>query len=195
MNITINKSELLDEITNKSKPIFYNAEKLALSVDLANSSSKPNFVKQVFEIYFEENESGVPVVGVGGTTLEIPSHGLSKHLEGCNKVALFCVTLGHGADREIERAKSKDMELAVLLDIAFLLLVEKACDKICFDLKNEYTSCELTPRYSLGYEDSPLELQSEFLNVLNAEKRIGVLVTDGGMMLPTKSVTAMIGIK
>ncbi|HKL94288.1 MAG TPA: hypothetical protein VJZ69_03295 [Clostridia bacterium] len=194
MDFSINTQELLDEVTNKSKPIFYNAEKLSLSVDLANSSAKPKFLKKEFPVLFEENEKGIPVVWIVGTTLRIPSFSLAKHLEGCKKVELFCATLGHNVDKKIERAKTSDIELAVLLDLAYLLIVEKMCDFICSEVK-ERNHTDTTPRFSLGYGDSPLTLQQEFLQLLNADKRLGILVTEGGMMLPSKTVTAIIGIK
>lgn len=193
MDFSITAQELLDEITKKSKPIFYNAKKLASSVDLANSTAKPKFLRKEFPIHFEENEKQVPVIWFAGTTLRIPSVSLSKHLDGCKRAELFCVTLGHNVDKKIELAKANDIELAVLLDIAYLLIVEKMCSYICSEAEKKNTG--ITPRFSLGYGDSPLNLQCEFLQLLEAGKHLGILVNEGGMMLPSKTVTAIIGLK
>ena len=50
------------------------------------------------------------------------------------------------------------------------------------------------PRFSPGYGDWPLEEQRQLFAVLNCAKRIGLTLTDGLMMAPSKSVTAIIGL-
>lgn len=52
----------------------------------------------------------------------------------------------------------------------------------------------LRPRFSPGYGDLPLTIQKEFLDVLAAYKTVGIILSDGGVMLPEKSVTAVMGI-
>jgi hypothetical protein len=194
MAIKITEKELLDAIADGKQPVFYNAEKVAQTVEKANLIAAPKSVIREFKLFFAEDENSVPTVNFVGTTLSIPSESLCRHLFGCKRAALFCVTLGAECDREIERAKATDIEFAVLLDTAFLLLIEKACDEICAQLDKKYTGEKTTPRFSLGYGDSPLALQNEFLTLLNAQKLLGVLVTAGGMMLPSKTVTAFVGI-
>ena len=50
------------------------------------------------------------------------------------------------------------------------------------------------PRYSPGYGDLSLEYQSDFLQVLEAAKKIGIVLSEGGVMIPEKSVTAVMGL-
>ena len=50
------------------------------------------------------------------------------------------------------------------------------------------------PRFSPGYGDFSLEVQSAFLEMTDATKLIGITLTDGGIMVPEKSVTAVIGL-
>ena len=57
----------------------------------------------------------------------------------------------------------------------------------------EYPDRQLLSRYSPGYGDLALESQREFFRVLNVTKTIGVSLTEGCLMVPTKSVTAFIG--
>ena len=52
----------------------------------------------------------------------------------------------------------------------------------------------MTWRFSPGYGDLPITLQREFVRVTDAEKRIGLTVNEGGILLPRKSVTAIIGL-
>ncbi len=50
------------------------------------------------------------------------------------------------------------------------------------------------PRYSPGYGDLSLTYQAEFLRVLEATKKIGIVLSEGGVMIPEKSVTAVMGL-
>ena len=52
----------------------------------------------------------------------------------------------------------------------------------------------LRPRFSPGYGDFPLSAQKEILDGLEAGKRIGITLTEGYLMMPSKSVTAVIGV-
>lgn len=52
----------------------------------------------------------------------------------------------------------------------------------------------LTMRYSPGYGDLDISANRDILNVLDAHRKIGVTVTNTGIMIPRKSVVALIGI-
>ena len=52
----------------------------------------------------------------------------------------------------------------------------------------------LRPRFSPGYGDFDIRHQKELLQMLDGAKKIGLTVTDGMMLSPTKSVTAVIGV-
>jgi cobalamin-dependent methionine synthase I len=53
----------------------------------------------------------------------------------------------------------------------------------------------LRPRFSPGYGDLSLSVQSDLLNVLDARRNIGLTLSDSLMMIPQKSVTAIVGLK
>ena len=52
----------------------------------------------------------------------------------------------------------------------------------------------LTSRYSPGYGDLPIAMQNEFLEILQAKKTIGLSVTSSNILIPRKSITAILGI-
>ena len=52
----------------------------------------------------------------------------------------------------------------------------------------------LSPRFSPGYGDAPLSCQGPLLAWLEA-RRIGISLTSGGLMLPEKSVTALMALR
>ena len=53
---------------------------------------------------------------------------------------------------------------------------------------------KLRPRYSPGYGDLSLEVQSEVLKVLNADKILGIKLGANLLMTPKKSITAVQGV-
>jgi cobalamin-dependent methionine synthase I len=54
---------------------------------------------------------------------------------------------------------------------------------------------ETKGRYSPGYGDLSLSFQPVLLNELNAAKLLGITLTDSYLMIPRKSISAIIGVK
>ena len=53
---------------------------------------------------------------------------------------------------------------------------------------------KVRPRFSPGYGDLPLTLQPEICAALDVQRRLGIHVTESLLMIPSKSVTAVIGL-
>jgi hypothetical protein len=72
--------------------------------------------------------------------------------------------------------------------------VEAACNEAELAIRQEAAKRKLAalPRFSPGYGDFPLGLQPKLLGVLDAERRLGLTVTPAHLLLPRKSVTAVI---
>ena len=52
----------------------------------------------------------------------------------------------------------------------------------------------LRPRYSPGYGDFPLTCQRFLFEALQVSKKIGITLTENCFMLPTKSITGVVGL-
>ena len=65
-------------------------------------------------------------------------------------------------------------------------------DKIRADLAPGET---LVQRYSPGYGTFPLAAQRTLLAILDAPRTVGVSLTDALLMVPSKSVSAVIGVR
>lgn len=116
-----------------------------------------------------------------------------KHLEGCGKVAVMGATLGSGVDELIRKTQIKDMAMAVIMDFGASVLIEYVCDefsKYIDDNVDGYT----TSRFSPGYGDFPIECQKDVVRYIDGQRKIGLNVTSNSLMIPRKSVTALIGI-
>ena len=71
--------------------------------------------------------------------------------------------------------------------------VEAAADDTEAMLREE--GLILTPRFSPGYGDIPLSVQTDLFRVLDCPRRIGLTLTSSLLMSPAKSVTAFIGVR
>jgi len=124
------------------------------------------------------------------------SRALGKNLGGCSRVVLFAATLGIQADNLIRRYSRLEMSRAVVVQAAAAAMLEDYCDQVNEEARQEYEKkgLYLRPRFSPGYGDFPLECQPALIRGLDAGKRIGITLTDSLLMVPSKSVTAVIGV-
>ena len=109
-------------------------------------------------------------------------------------IVLFAATLGAETELLLRRTQLRDMAEAVILDACADCAIENVCDNFCADLAMEVAPAHLTDRFSPGYGDLPLAHQRVIFDALNVTRRIGVTLTERGLMLPQKSVTAILGI-
>ena len=127
----------------------------------------------------------------------VKSTDLGRNLEGCRAVLLFGATLGAGADFLLRRYGVLDMGRAVVMQAASAAMIESYCNLENRWLEEKYRKqgMALCPRFSPGYGDFPLSFQENFAAALELEKTVGITLTEGFLMMPSKSVTAVIGIK
>ena len=119
---------------------------------------------------------------------------INAHIEGCGRLILFAATLGSGADRLIRSAEISNMAYALIMDSAASAYIEEYCDEAENEIKSAVGAVYYTWRYSPGYGDYPISLQNDVISFLKADKLIGLTVTDSHILIPRKSVTAVIGV-
>lgn len=124
---------------------------------------------------------------------KVESSDLAKNLSGCSEVIVFCATVGTMFDRLIAKYERISPSKAVMLQAIGSERVEAVCDSFCDQISRE-TGRRTKPRFSAGYGDLPLKLQSEIFALLLCEKNIGVTLNDSFFMSPSKSVTAFLGL-
>lgn len=119
---------------------------------------------------------------------------ICSHLEGCAKAVLMCATIGNDVDRLLREEQVSDMAAAVITDAMASCAVEKVCDAAEDTIRNEYPNMFMTWRFSAGYGDLPINIQKQFLEVTNAGRAIGLFANESSILIPRKSVTAVIGL-
>lgn len=121
----------------------------------------------------------------------VHSADLKKCLADCDRLVLFAATVGLAPDRLSEKYRRLSPEKALYANAVGAERVEALCDEFCRDLATDHNT---RPRFSPGYGDLPLALQTEVFAALDCPRKIGVTLTDTLLMTPTKSVTALVGI-
>ena len=123
------------------------------------------------------------------------SKDLKRHLEGCGEILLFACTAGAETDRRIARAKLQSAAKGLLMHAIGAQQVEGGCDRLCERLTEQFPDRQLTDRYSPGYGDLPLEMQRDVMKALDCGRTVGITLSESLLMTPSKSVTAIIGMR
>lgn len=123
--------------------------------------------------------------------MKTKSKSLAKNLDGCDYAYILAATTGIDAHRLIERNALLSPLKGIVTDCIGSAAIESFCDKINLSFENAEF---LRPRFSPGYGDLPLECQKNIIEFLQTKKNIGMSLTENLMMVPVKSVTAVIGI-
>ncbi len=133
-------------------------------------------------------------VTLGG--LEIKSRNLAVNLKGCERAVLLAATIGRGADFMVKKYSVSNMAKAAVVQAAGAACIESYVDEIeeMIRVDAKKRGLYLRPRFSPGYGDFALDYQRDIFQILECSKRIGVTLTEGNLMMPSKSVTAVIGL-
>ena len=134
------------------------------------------------------DEAGVTL----DTGVRFTSRDLARHLKGCDKELLLAATLGSRVDVAIRRLALGSVAEGAAAQAVAAALIESYCDSV--QAQADTDGLAQRPRFSPGYGDWNLEEQRLLFPVLDCAKRIGLTLTDGLMMAPSKSVTAIIGL-
>lgn len=150
------------------------------------SAARPRIVWRRFPL----GPDGFPT----GTDFCPQGEDVRRLLAGCEAVIFFGATLGAEAEALLRRTQVTNMADAVILDACGSAAIENVCDNLCADLAAEVAPGYLTDRFSPGYGDMPLAQQPDLCRLLDVGRRIGVSLSPSGLMIPQKSVTALMGV-
>ncbi len=146
---------------------------------------QPRYTYRIFPI---ERQTETPHIAFAGQDIR-------AMLTACERVVFLAATLGNGLELAIRRAEVRDLSRAIVLDCCGSAAIEAVCDLAEQEIKTGIgADVHLTDRFSPGYGDLSIELQHEFIQTVDAPRKIGLTVTSTHILTPRKSVTALIGI-
>ena len=124
--------------------------------------------------------------------IKTDSKALAEVCRYSDECVLMAATLGIGVDRLLMRVANLSVSDAFIIDAMADALIEALCDKAEMTLLGDK---EHAPRFSPGYADLPLLVGKDILVATDAERTLGIKLSESGLMIPRKSVNAIIAIK
>lgn len=191
--MNIDREEVLRYLGYKDQDIDKDLNNLIDDcIDEAKAMSKALYTYKIFEI--EPNESKKEI-NVLGTSLTLRGNDIYEHLKDAKKCAIMAATLGVVFDNKVRILERFNMTKALILDSCGTDCIEKVCDEAEKEIKKIAMKEGFITnyRYSPGYGDLSIDVQQNIINILNANKIIGLTTTESCILLPRKSVTAIIG--
>lgn len=174
----------------RNKPDDKTLELINICIEETKAAAVPKCIYRRFPVTLSDSDK------TEAAGIILPSRSLARNLRECSELFFFAATLGIEIDRLMNRYVNLEISKAAVLQAVTAAYIEEYCNqcqnKIAVTVSKE--GLYLRPRFSPGYGDLPLTMQAAFLHVLNAGKTIGINLSDGGVMQPEKSVTAIIGV-
>ena len=190
--LEINKEEVLRYLGYKGQEID---ENLSNTIEECREEIKKIIIPRVIYSYknIKLSDEGVEVIT---TNLILKGKDIKEHLKNSKECVLMAVTLGNEVERKTRLYEKINLTKALILDACATTAVEEVCDIVENSVKEKaiLSGMNITFRYSPGYGDLPLDVQNSFLRALDAQKKIGLTVSENNLLFPRKSVTAIIGI-
>ena len=188
----IDKKEVLRYLGYRGQDINEELkEKTESMIKLCLEKASPLYGYRLFETV--ENETGI---ALKGTDVILKGESIKRRLKEAKMCAVMAVTLGAEIERQLFSLQHSDMPGAVIFNAACTALTEEVADRCCDLIKEEAESKGLNTgtRYSPGYGDFTVEQQRDVLSLLDAQRKLGITLTDSFLMVPRKSVTAVVGL-
>lgn len=186
---TISKSESARYMGVKGVPDGQVAEILNRLEPVVRERVRPAYVYRKTSVNFTADG-----LFLDGISRKLAGEDIKKHLAGCTSAVVMAVTLSGEADKLIRQTAVTDMADSLAVDCLCSAAVEQVCEIAEKEIFSAIDAPYRTWRFSAGYGDFPLDIQKDLLLFLNAHRRIGLTVTENSLLIPSKSVTAIIGI-
>ena len=182
----LNKNEILLYLGHRGQEIDAALdEQIDRAIAAVCRASRPALVERHFPVTNGQIES-----------LTLEGQDIANLLKDCHEAIIFAATLGADVERLLMRTEVLNMSDALIMDACASTAIENVCNNYEQDLKSETASrgSFLTDRFSPGYGDLPIACQNLLCSALDTARNIGLTVTRSNIMVPRKSVTAIIGI-
>ena len=179
--------ELSDELTRRIELVV---ERLELEIE-------PRGIRRVFAVDSTGvDEDGSPCIKFIGSSIVLKGRDIYRHLKDAELCAVIACTLGMGCERQLRLLGRQHPLESTVFDAACSSYVEAAVEQMDAAVKQQAAQFGFTGnwRFSPGYGDCPLTAQRDIVGALDATRRIGLTVTPTNLLMPTKSVTAVIGL-
>lgn len=148
--------------------------------------------KATWQIY-NYNATTATIMAIEPLTLHAPK--IINYLSQAVQIAVIALTIGPKLEEQVSTYFTLgEYTAGLLLDAAGTAAVEVAADQVSEFIKNQAAQqgYQVLPRFSPGYGEWDITVQPLILDLANGHE-INLAVTESCMLLPRKSITAVIG--
>lgn len=191
--MNINHNEVLHYLGYKGQKADKNTEELIDEcICELGDIAQPKHVHDLFDLTRVDGQ-----IILKGSILSFPGRDINRHLQQSVRCAVMAVTLGLEVDKRIAFYSKINLSKGIVMDACASAVVEALCEEVESKIGAQAAQegLYIISRYSPGYGDFPLELQHEISSALDAYRKIGLSVTENSLLIPRKSVTAVIGLQ
>ena len=195
--IEIDEREVLRYLQYKDQDIEDDlSDKIKQCIKKTREIINPRFIFRKYKIKKLKLLEAKSEVYLEGANLTLQSDDIYNLLLECDECILMSTTLGLEIEREIRKLTYTDLTKGIIVDACATAAIEEVCDIVQDNIAKKLLKEDkyITYRYSPGYGDLPIEKNVDINNLLNSQKEIGLTVTNSGIMIPRKSVVALIGV-
>lgn len=193
LDIRVDKKEVLRYLGYKNQEYSQELDKIIDETrEEIKTISSYKYTYKITEL--KRDEEGNAYIDDG--ILPLSGENIQKHLKNSEQCVVMAATLGFEVEKRLNYYSKVDLTRNFILDSCGTQMIEEVCDGIEEEVKAMLgEGFYYTFRYSPGYGDYPISVQNQLVSYLNGYRRIGLTVTDSHLLLPRKSVTAIMGIQ
>lgn len=167
------------------------------------SAAKPRFTWRIFDIvrradYTDraDRADGTDCNGIflEGCDFALLGKSIERHLEGCEKAAIVCVTLSADCDKFIAKMSVRGALEMLVSDALASAYVEQISENALSELLSKYPGYSATWVFGAGYGDFPLDALPKLISAADATRLIGVSTTAANTLTPSKSIVGIAGL-
>ena len=195
--IEIDEKEVLRYLQYKNQEIKEDLlEIIKECIESTKEIINPRFIYRQYKIKKSKSSNSRGEIYLEGANLILESDDIYNLLIECDECILISATLGLEIEKEIRKLTYTDLTKGIIIDACATTAIEEVCDIVQANIEKQLLKEHkyITYRYSPGYGDLPIEKNVDINNILNSQKEIGLTVTSSGIMIPRKSVVALIGV-
>ncbi|WP_296645649.1 vitamin B12 dependent-methionine synthase activation domain-containing protein [Romboutsia sp. 13368] len=195
-SIEIDKSEVLRYLEYKGQKIDETLDSIIDEcIKITKEKINPRYTLGVYSILREKINDSYQIRFKDSDIL-IESKDLYELLNNSNKCIVLAATLGVDIEKQIKINSYSNLTKSIIIDACATSAIEEFCDILQNNIKLELSEQEkyITSRYSPGYGDLSININEDIINLLKAQTKIGLTITKDKIMIPRKSVIAIVGI-
>ena len=147
--------------------------------------------RQITAIY--PLEDFFPDLIFAGTEIRLEGESIRHHFAGATEGLFSAFTLGIAFDKKVRELSLTRPSESVALNALGSAYAERKADELLRKVRDdkEALGFKTNFRFCPGYGDLPLEANRMIVSALEATKKIGLIVTENGLLQPMKSIVGV----